>query len=236
MAEEKIALFLHGFQDQPFDPKEKGMAITERLSKDGWKVFSLSYSEMISASQGLPGTIYVPGDCGFAFPTKEPLSYCTDRLSKKIDELGIKKIDVVIGHSMGGMVACDLAKRYRKYAIKAVIMLETPILGLPAWLLRIWRFVSQKRASFSWPSIQNMRDDSIFATELNKDWPKNICRYEIAGSLSVMLKKFYNIPKEIPIKVFPKVKHDGPTGLRTNPEVLEYIATLLEFLTIWGSL
>ncbi|MCX6761044.1 MAG: alpha/beta fold hydrolase [Candidatus Nealsonbacteria bacterium] len=207
---EKVIVFLHGFQSQKFDPEEKGRAIKERLSKDGWKVYSISYSS--------------------GLPTKEPLDYYSIVLVQMINDLGLKRIDAVIGHSMGGLIACSLAKRYRRYGIKTVIMLETPILGVSARLLRIWRFLLQRRTSFSWSSIQDMKQGSSFLIYLNEDWPTDIRRFEIAGSLSVapILKRAYEIPEEIPVKVFPKVRHDGPTGLRADPEVLEYIAKLLQ--------
>jgi pimeloyl-ACP methyl ester carboxylesterase len=201
----KVVVFLHGFQDCRFDPKEKGQEIKERLEKDGWKVYSLSYSE--------------------GNTTRQSLNAAVTKLAVKIDELGLKKIDVVIGHSMGGLVACDLARSYRKYGIRTVIMLETPILGLPAWLLRLWRFFSQRRAEYSWSSIQDMRNDSDYIIKLNKDWPVEIRRFEIAGILSVILKGFYKLPEGIYVKVFPMVGH---SGLRTNPKALEHVAYLLK--------
>jgi len=206
---EKVVIFLHGFQDCPFDPEEKGRAIKNRLEKDGYTVYSLSYSA--------------------GRPTMSGLYYSTEKVEMEIETLRIKKIDAVVGHSMGGIIACDFAKRYGwQYGIKTVIMLETPILGLPALLLRIWRFVSQRKASFSWSSIQDMRDDSDYVARLNRDWPSDILRFEIAGSLFQKMKRFYKLPEGIPVKVFPKVKHGGPDGLRGNPEVLEYIAFLLK--------
>jgi pimeloyl-ACP methyl ester carboxylesterase len=211
---EKVVVFLHGFQDCSFSPEEKGRAIKERLAKGGWTVYSLSYSE--------------------GKPTRQSLNVAVTKLAAEIDKLGLEKIDVVIGHSMGGLVACDFARSYRKYGIRTVIMLETPILGLPAWLLRLWRFFSQRQAEYSWLSIQNMRDDGDYIANLNKDWPAEIRRFEIAGNLSVKLKRFYRLPQGILLTVFPKVEHDGPTGLRGNPEVLDYIARTLECLTIPG--
>ncbi len=204
---EKVVVFIHEFQDQPFDPEEKGQAIKERLEKDGWTVYCLSYSA----------------------GRETVLSFhdATGVLVSEIRARGIKKINAVVGHSRGGIIACDLAKRYREFGIKTVIMLETPILGLPALFLRIWRFFTQRRASYSWPSVPDMRSGGPLV-DLNKDWPEDIRRLEIGGSLSVMLKRFYKLPEGMYVKTFPKVGHDGPNGLRGDPEVLEHIAHLLK--------
>lgn len=210
-SEENVCIFLHGVNDGFFNPQEKGEAITKRLKQDGWKVYTIGYSD---------------GE-----PTRQSLEVYVTKIAVKIDELGLKKISAVIGHSMGGFLACDFARSYRKYGIRAVIMLETPILGLPAWILRIWRFVSQRNASFSWTSIQNMRDDKDYVINLNKDWPKDILRFEIGGSLAVFLKWFYKLPEGMPVKIFSKVGH---SELRTDPEVLDYVARILEGLTVTG--
>jgi len=207
----KDIVFGHGFQDVDFDPKEKGQAAENYLKKYGWRLHSLSYSE--------------------GKPTRQPLDIAVTKLVEKIDELGLKKIYGGIGHSMGGYVICDLARSYRNFGIKVAIMEETPIMGLPPWLLRLWRFFSQRQADYSWGSIQDMREGSDYITRLNKDWPSDILRFEIAGSLSQKLKRFYKLPKDIPVTVFPRVGH---SELRDDPAVLDHIVRILECSTIQG--
>ena len=202
---EKVIVYLHGFQDKDFDPEEKGRAIKKRLTKDGWTVYCLSYSR------------------GKA--TKLSFHDSTELLVAEIKALGITKIHGVVAHSRGGIVAEDLAKRYREYGIKPVIMLESPVLGLPAWFLRDWRFLTQRRASFSWSSIQDMVEGNPDIVELNSDWPKDVQRFEVTGILSVIFKKFYKLPCGVPVKVFPLVGH---SGLRKNPKALDYVAYLLK--------
>jgi pimeloyl-ACP methyl ester carboxylesterase len=201
-------VFIHGFQDCNFDPQEKGQKIKERLENCGWKVFSLTYSE--------------------GKPTKQSLRDSTDKLAEEIRKQGLTKVDAIIGHSMGGLVACDLARAYRALGIKKVIMLETPVSGMPAWLLRIWAFIWQRNASYDWPSIQAMKKGNEYFEILFRGWPTHeIAVFQIEGSLGKFLGRFSKTPAWIRTYKFPKVRHDGPDGLRGNPEVLDCIAKIL---------
>jgi pimeloyl-ACP methyl ester carboxylesterase len=214
---EKNVIFLHGFQDIDFVPQEKGetsQKFIEGMSNGKYRVHCLSYSE--------------------GKPTMQPLELAAVKLFEEVERLKITEIEAIIGHSAGGFVGCDFARTYPQYGVKAVIMLETPILGGPAWFMRLWRFFTQRRALFSWASIQDMIEGSDYLLKLNKDWPKNILRFEILGSLSqnLILKRFFRFPKDVRLKVFPKVGHDGEAGLRGDPQVLGYILTILDNLSI----
>jgi pimeloyl-ACP methyl ester carboxylesterase len=202
----RIVLFLHGFQDVSFSADEKGGPLRVFLGPKGIIVICVSYSGEERTQQGL--------------------RLATEGLVAELKKRGITRIDVVVGHSMGGLVACHLAKSYRELGIRMVIMLESPVSGMPAWMLRIWVFVWQRRASYDWDSIQDMKPDSKFMTELFKDWPvHDIAVVQIMGSLSCgRLGRFLKTPTWIHTYEFPDVAHDGPTGLRGHPEVLECIA------------
>ena len=106
----KTALVLIGFQQKNHSAEKKCEKIKKTLRKHGYEVYISNYGEGQGYTQSIDDYVkYV---------------------IKEISKMG--NIEIIIAHSMGGLIARSLIEQYNLKARK-LIMLEVPNGGVPRW-------------------------------------------------------------------------------------------------------
>lgn len=103
----KIAVILHGLADRALS----WQALAESLADDGWRVYT----------PDLPGH----GDSSSA--EEYSVESISEALTLTLAEEGITKVDLLIGHSLGGLVAANI---HKKFQAGKVILID-PVFHLP---------------------------------------------------------------------------------------------------------
>lgn len=109
-------------------PKGKPTGKPAILLLHGKNFFGAYWQNTIKYLNGQGYRVIVPDQIGFGKSTKADLHYSFHLLARNtktlLDSLGVQKV-VVVGHSMGGMLATRFALMYPEMALKLV--LENPI-------------------------------------------------------------------------------------------------------------
>ena len=153
-------LFVHGFQKEW---KERDLRILEEFILSGEDRFYIS-------------------DYSSGKPTTENLRKYVEEVKKDVIT---HSPDVIIAHSMGGLIARWGIEQEGWKGIKKLIMLETPHQGIPN--NQLVKKVLSKWFPEKWESVKDMTEGSEFLERLNerkerKERKEDTSYYNIVGS------------------------------------------------------
>jgi pimeloyl-ACP methyl ester carboxylesterase len=116
-----------------------------------------------------------------------------DDLAWMCGELTLEK-PIVIGHSMGGVIAVELAARYPDLP-SAVVTLDSPVCVLPAVLQRVEPLLAGLRSS-SFRELQSQFVDSMFLSTDNEERKARIKAGMISTPQHVAASAFEHVLKD----------------------------------------
>jgi len=187
----KTALVLIGFQQKNHSAEKKCEKIKKTLRKHGYEVYISNYGE----GQGYTQSI------------DDYVKYVV----KEISEMG--NIEIIIAHSMGGLIARSLIEQYNLKARK-LIMLEVPNGGVPRWYAK--RFFPLNLC------VKDMTRGSNFLQKLNRYKKVETEYIHVIGLLGLLSKKTFNL--QLAKTTSMLVRHHK---MLTNRKIIKKIINLL---------